>query len=132
MPTTDKPDRSAPTSSQVSSSAAAYPVAGLDAEPGWVTPLRIVLAEPLLVANRQAFRVKVLDAIQAGNSTIVIDVGRCPYIDASGFGVLLSLAKRCATAGGSLALEHVNEDLASLLELTRIDTVLKVYLGDAP
>lgn len=95
-------------------------------------PLRLVLADSLIVANRQALKIRVVEAIAAGQSTVVLDLSECGYIDSSGLGVLVSLAKKCQAAGGSLVLENVNEELCTLLELSRMDTVLTVARKEAP
>lgn len=103
------------------------PVAADSTSPA-TTPreIRIVLTESLIVANRQALKIRVLEAIDRGESRVMLDVADCPYIDASGLGVLVSLSKRCRAAGGELVLEHAHDDLRTLLELSRIDTVLTV------
>src|SRR4051812_5171779 len=88
--------------------------------------IRIALTDALIVGNRQAFKIRVLEAIERGESRVLLDVADCPYIDASGLGVLVSLSKKCRAAGGELVLERVHDDLKLLLELSHIDTVLTV------
>lgn len=95
-------------------------------------PYRVVLTVELIVANRQHLKARVLDAIARGQSTVILSGERCMYIDSSGLGAILSLAKKCREAGGSLVLEHVGPDMRYLLEQTKIDTILGVYAGAAP
>lgn len=88
--------------------------------------MRIALVDSLVVGTRQALKIRVVDAIAAGTTTVILDLATCPWIDSSGLGVLVSIARKLREAGGSLVLEQVNEDLRVLLELSRMDTVLTV------
>jgi anti-sigma B factor antagonist len=88
--------------------------------------LVLALLEPLLVHNRERLRHRVLDAIAAGDVHVVVDVARCGYIDASGLGVLVSCSRRLLDAKGSILVAGVNEDLALLFQLTKLDQVLPI------
>jgi anti-sigma B factor antagonist len=88
--------------------------------------LVISLFDPLLVHNREILRRRVVDAIDAGDVTVVLDIEQCAYIDAAGLGALVSCAKRLEAKGGSMTLCGVNEDLMLLMQLTKLDTVLRI------
>jgi anti-sigma B factor antagonist len=80
----------------------------------------------LIVGNRQELKQKVLDAIDAGARKFVVDFTRTGYIDSSGLGVLVSLSKKIREAGGELRLAGLNEDLQTLFELTKLDTLFSI------
>jgi anti-sigma B factor antagonist len=83
----------------------------------------VAIAGQLIVGNRQEFKQRVIDHIAEGNATIDVDLTDCGYIDSSGLGALFSCAKKCREAGGELTLFGLNEDLRTLLELQRLDTL---------
>jgi anti-sigma B factor antagonist len=80
----------------------------------------------LIVGNRQDLKKRVLDALEAGDRKFVIDFADTGYIDSSGLGVLVSLSKKIREAGGDLRLAALNEDLRTLFELTKLDTLFSI------
>lgn len=80
----------------------------------------------LIVGNRQELKQKVLDALDGGARKFVIDFSRTGYIDSSGLGVLVSLSKKIREQGGDLRLAGLNEDLQTLFELTKLDTLFAI------
>jgi len=77
----------------------------------------------LIVGNRHDLKKKVLDAMESGERKFVVDFAATGYIDSSGLGVLVSLAKKVRETGGDLRLAGLNEDLRTLFELTKLDTL---------
>lgn len=80
----------------------------------------------LIVGNRQELKQKVLDALEGGARRFVIDFTNTGYIDSSGLGVLVSLSKKVREQGGELRLAGLNEDLQTLFELTKLDTLFAI------
>ncbi len=80
----------------------------------------------LIVGNRQELKQKILDALEAGDRKFLIDFTRTGYIDSSGLGVLVSLSKKIRDEGGELRLAGLNEDLRTLFELTKLDTLFAI------
>ena len=80
----------------------------------------------LIVGNRQELKQKILDALEAGDRKFLIDFTRTGYIDSSGLGVLVSLSKKVRDQGGDLRLAGLNEDLKTLFELTKLDTLFAI------
>jgi anti-sigma B factor antagonist len=76
----------------------------------------------LIVGNRQELKQMVLELVDAGTRKIVVDFARTGYIDSSGLGVLVSLAKKLREGGGELRLASLNEDLRTLFELTKLES----------
>jgi anti-sigma B factor antagonist len=80
----------------------------------------------LIVGNRHELKQKVLDALEHGSKRFVIDFTQTGYIDSSGLGVLVSLSKKIREQGGELRLAGLNEDLQTLFELTKLDTLFTI------
>ena len=80
----------------------------------------------LIVGNRQELKDLVQAALDRGERRMLIDFSRTGYIDSSGLGELVSLSKRIREAGGELRLSGLNEDLRSLFELTKLDTLFAI------
>ncbi len=80
----------------------------------------------LIVANRQELKQVIQDAVEAGARKFVLDFTATAYIDSSGLGALVSINKRVREAGGELRLAGLNEDLRSLFELTKLDTLFAI------
>jgi anti-sigma B factor antagonist len=80
----------------------------------------------LIVGNRQELKQKVLDELEAGTRKVLVDFDRTTYIDSSGLGVLVSLAKKIRELGGDLRLANLNDDLQTLFELTKLDTLFQI------
>lgn len=80
----------------------------------------------LIVGNRQELKQKVLDELEKGARKFLIDFSSTGYIDSSGLGVLVSLSKKIREQGGELRLANLNEDLRTLFELTKLDTLFHI------
>ncbi len=80
----------------------------------------------LIVSNRQELKQKIMDAVEAGDRKVLVDFSNTGYIDSSGLGVLVSLAKKLREMGGELRLAGLNPDLRTLFELTKLDTLFEI------
>ncbi len=80
----------------------------------------------LIVGNRQELKQRVLEELEGGERRFVVDFQETGYIDSSGLGVLVSLSKKIREAGGALRLAGLNEDLRTLFELTKLDTLFQI------
>jgi anti-sigma B factor antagonist len=80
----------------------------------------------LIVGNRQELKDLVQAALDRGDRRLLVDFSRTGYIDSSGLGALVSISKRIREAGGELRLSGLNEDLRSLFELTKLDTLFAI------
>ena len=84
----------------------------------------------LIVGNRHELKQKVTDALAGGSRKFLIDFSSTGYIDSSGLGVLVSLSRKIREADGDLRLAGLNEDLRTLFELTKLDTLFTI--ADTP
>ena len=80
----------------------------------------------LIVGNRQDLKNQVMEQLEGGDLKFVIDFANTGYIDSSGLGVLVSLSKKIREQGGELRLSSLNDDLRTLFELTKLDTLFKI------
>ncbi len=80
----------------------------------------------LIVGNRQELKQRVLEQLEGGDRKFIIDFVNTGYIDSSGLGVLVSLSKKIREQGGELRLSSLNEDLRTLFELTKLDTLFRI------
>ena len=87
---------------------------------------RVTVEGQLIVANRQELKEIVQDELERGARRFVLDFTPTAYIDSSGLGALVSISKRVREAGGELRLAGLNEDLRSLFELTKLDTLFSI------
>jgi anti-sigma B factor antagonist len=80
----------------------------------------------LTVGNRGEFKSAVIDLLEDGDRKFVFDFATSGYIDSSGLGVLVSLSKKIRENSGGLRLAGLNEDLRTLFELTKLDTLFQI------
>ncbi len=80
----------------------------------------------LIVGNRQELKDDVLKLLDGGARKFLIDFRDTAYIDSSGLGVLVSLSKKIREKGGEMRLSNLNEDLRTLFELTKLDTLFVI------
>ncbi|OGU09960.1 MAG: hypothetical protein A2W29_00900 [Gemmatimonadetes bacterium RBG_16_66_8] len=84
----------------------------------------------LVVGNRHELKQKVIEALDAGERKVLVDFTNTGYIDSSGLGALVSLSKKMRDSAGELRLAGLNEDLRTLFELTKLDSLFNI--GDTP
>jgi anti-sigma B factor antagonist len=92
--------------------------------PGGVTVVQV--DGQLIVGNRHELKELVQAALDRGDRRLLIDFSRTGYIDSSGLGALVSITKRIREGGGELRLAGLNDDLRSLFELTKLDTLFTI------
>ena len=80
----------------------------------------------LIVGNRQELKQKVLERLDSGERKFLIDFSNTGYIDSSGLGVLVAMAKKVKQERGTLRLHNLDEDLRTLFELTKLDTLFQI------
>jgi len=86
----------------------------------------VVIEGQLIVGNRQELKTLIQEGLDRGERKFLVDCTRTGYIDSSGLGALVSISKKIREAGGELRLSGLNEDLRSLFELTKLDTLFAI------
>jgi anti-sigma B factor antagonist len=92
--------------------------------PGGVTTIKV--DGQLIIGNRHELKDLIQAALERGDRRLLIDFSRTGYIDSSGLGALVSISKRIRESGGELRLSGLNDDLRSLFELTKLDTLFAI------
>jgi anti-sigma B factor antagonist len=80
----------------------------------------------LIVGNRTELKELVQRALDGGARKFLLDFSKTGYIDSSGLGALVSISKKVREEGGELRLAGLNDDLRSLFELTKLDTLFAI------
>jgi anti-sigma B factor antagonist len=80
----------------------------------------------LIVGNRTELKELVQRALEGGARKFLLDFSKTGYIDSSGLGALVSISKKVREEGGELRLAGLNDDLRSLFELTKLDTLFAI------
>lgn len=78
----------------------------------------------LVVSNRSGLKQVVLRELDHGARRVRLDFRNTVYVDSPGVGVLVSLAKHVRERGGELRIANLNEDLATLFRLTKLDLLM--------
>lgn len=80
----------------------------------------------LVVSNRRELKDAVLERLAGGDRKFLVDFADTSYIDSSGLGVLVSLSKKIREEEGELRLAGLDDDLHTLFELTKLDTLFRI------
>lgn len=67
------------------------------------------------------------DAQNAKIMVVLISLEDVRYMNSSGLGVLITLLTKVKNKGGELALMSVSDQILKLLQVTKLDTVFKIY-----
>jgi anti-sigma B factor antagonist len=81
----------------------------------------------LTMVNAPELRAAVAEALDAGRTTVIVDLGRCEFMDSSGLGAIIGGLKVARQASGDLRIARLTPQVRTVLELTNLDRVLKPY-----
>src|SRR3989337_1378395 len=81
----------------------------------------------LTVGNRQDLKTTIQHAADGGARTFLLVCPARGYSAWAGRGALVPIAKRVREVGGQVRLAGLNDDLRSLFELTKLDTLFAIY-----
>lgn len=88
----------------------------------------ISMPQQLVVGNRIELKKLVMDQLETrGCRSFEFHFDRTDYIDSSGLGSMATLEKRIREVGGRLKMCGFNEDLAELLEITKLCSLFLAY-----
>lgn len=84
----------------------------------------MTLRGPLTLANLFTFQ----QAVRAEKSpTLILDFGAVPYMDSAGLGSVVNAHVSRSNSGRQLALAAVSDRVLSLLHMSRVDQVLRIF-----
>jgi anti-anti-sigma factor len=88
--------------------------------------IEVVVTQELDAASVPRFAALLDEAAALQPSELVIDLARCPFIDAAAIGMLLDLHRRLFAAGCRLTLRSPGPRIRRTLRLARVENVLHV------
>ena len=67
------------------------------------------------------------DVLGESSRSVLIDLSACEFIDSSGLGAIIGGLKQGRQAGGDLRIACVGPQVATVLQLTNLDRVLRPH-----
>jgi anti-anti-sigma factor len=74
----------------------------------------------------------VTEALTVRPALLVVDLGRCPLIDAAGIGLLLDLHRQMRRRESRLAVREPTAQVLRLLRIARVDQILDIIPASSP
>jgi len=72
-------------------------------------------------------KLEIVNLIEKGNHTILINMEKVKYIDSTGIGTLIKIMLLLKPLNGTVKLYNVRETPKRVLKLTMVDKMLEVY-----
>jgi anti-sigma B factor antagonist len=72
-------------------------------------------------------RETIVNAVEAGQNRLIIDVQQVQFLDSTGLGVLVGALKRVRADGGSLDIVCTQERILKIFEITGLDKVFGLH-----
>lgn len=88
--------------------------------------VEVAVLDELVLENKDRFRELVEERLDEGERAFLVDFSEASYIDSSGLGALVSLYNRIREEDGELWLSGLGDDIRTLFELTRLDSVFHI------
>jgi anti-sigma B factor antagonist len=66
------------------------------------------------------------EAIEAGKSRIVVDLGETTFLDSTALGVLIGTVKRLRSRDGRLTIVNSDQNIAKTFEITGLDQIFTI------
>lgn len=73
------------------------------------------------------FRDEIEEQLQNGNNNLIIDLTDVPLLDSTALGVIIITLQVLQRSGGKLVLLNPQKAVSSILEVTRLTSILEVY-----
>ncbi len=70
---------------------------------------------------------KVKDVLNMGMKSILVDLGKVPYVDSTGIGFLVSSHTAVKSQGGALKLLSPNFRVREVLRITKLDKIFEIF-----
>jgi len=77
--------------------------------------------------NSNSLRREIIDTIDRGVKTVLLDLQDITFMNSSGMGALVATLKAVKAAGGQLALCSLSDQVRIIFELSRMDRIFQVY-----
>lgn len=70
---------------------------------------------------------KLHELVEAGKSSVVVDMGGVGFINSTGLGLLIGGVTTMRNAGGNLKLARTSEKIAGLIKIAKLQSVFETY-----
>ena len=87
----------------------------------------IHLKGSLTVATAQNFFSQIVPFLEKGETNLLLQMSSVDFIDSTGLGTIVRLAKRVKDAKGQLRLSDPQPKILEMFELTRLDKILPIF-----
>ena len=81
----------------------------------------------LTLVHSEELKEQVKPLLSNENASVTIDLSGVKFIDSSGVGSLISLAKQSKISGSKLYIKNLEEGVKELFALLRLDTIFNIY-----
>ena len=68
--------------------------------------------------------------VNGGMKKVVFDLSELKYIDSTGIGLVISVAKQLRAKGGDLAFFNVNPSILEIFNLVKMDDFIQFFRGE--
>jgi len=89
-------------------------------------PLAVKVSGEVDVSNASELRTSLDEAIAGGARTVVADLSEVSYMDSTGIGVLVGVARKAAEEGVAFSVAHPQRNVARVFDLLGVADELKV------
>ena len=98
-------------------------------EASTIQPLVQIVQPSGILDSTQAvdFRKRVQDCVKAGGKIVLVDFQDVTFMDSSGLGALVLALKTARSAGSTLCVCAIDEQVKMLFELTSMDRVFDIF-----
>jgi anti-sigma B factor antagonist len=79
------------------------------------------------VYTSSVLRERLIELIDGGARSVVVDLSRVDFLDSSGLGVLVGALKRLRTTEGDLSLVVASDKLLKIFKITALDRVFALH-----
>jgi anti-sigma B factor antagonist len=87
----------------------------------------IALRGEIDVYTAPLLRQKIVDLVDEGALSIVVDMEKVDFLDSTGLGVLVEGLKRVKTRGGNLALVATQDKILKIFDITGLNKAFPIY-----
>ena len=81
----------------------------------------------LTVATAQDFFSQIVSFLEGGETNLLLQMSAVNFVDSTGLGTIVRLAKRVREANGQLRLSDPQPKILEMFELTRLDKILPIF-----
>lgn len=91
-------------------------------------PLEVVVPPVRLdTTTKDGLTQQVKQIISQQATLVLLDLSRVEFVDSSGLGAIVAALKSLRSGGGELALCQPSDQVKTLLEITGLDRIIKIY-----